>query len=66
MIGQECKHIETGHTGKITNKLNGNEKLPDQWGIYWYGGLEDKEHGDRIAKLGLLGYWNDQDKIESL
>jgi hypothetical protein len=59
----ECIHIETGHIGKITKELKGNDKFPDQWGIYWYGGLEGAEHAEKIKKLGSLPYWNDKDKI---
>ena len=55
MIGKECEHKETGHIGKICNELKATEKYPEQWGIFWYNGKQNK--------IGLLTYWIDKDKI---
>lgn len=56
MIGKRCKHIESGHIGKIKRELKGNDKFPDQWGIYW-------DSGKQIKEKGLCHYWQDQNKI---
>lgn len=63
MIGLKCKHIETGHIGRIIDELNNTEKFPEQWGIFWFGGNEGKEHGDMIKNVGLLNYWQNKSEI---
>lgn len=49
--GSEVRHHRHGHVGKITMETS------TDWGIYWYGGFEGKEHGDRIRQHGLLPFW---------
>lgn len=63
MIGRECIYIESGHMGKITQKLKGSDKFPDQWGIFWYDGRHSKEDAERNRTLGCLNFWQDKDKI---
>jgi len=66
MIGRECKHIKTGHIGKITKEMDGTKDFSDQWGIYWYSGTEGKEHATRIRTIGMLNHWQDKSIIEIL
>lgn len=53
----KCEHKETGAKGIINKEMKGNDKFPDQWGIFWTSGAN---HG----KYGTHSYWNDKDKIK--
>lgn len=50
-IGDEIRHYLHGHVGKITGEIEG------WWLIYWYGGCEGSEHGDRIRDYRLPPSW---------
>lgn len=54
----------TGHRGIINNYMTGNKKFSNQVGVYWYGGREGKEHGERIMKSGIPPYWVDHKEIK--
>lgn len=50
-IGSEIRLYKHGHVGKITREI------PGFWGVYWYGGLEGKDRGDRIREKGIPPSW---------
>jgi hypothetical protein len=56
MINSKCKHKITGQEGIIKGELKGNDKFPDQWGIYW-----TFQYNSEIPNHY---YWNDQQDIE--
>jgi hypothetical protein len=61
MIGEKCKHKDTGHIGIIRNELPSTNNYPEQWGIYWY---TNSDGSDQFKRLGYQEYWQDKEKIE--
>jgi len=58
IIGKKCRHKITGKEGIIKSELTGNEKFPNQLGIFWtftYDIYTPNHY-----------YWNDVDKIQIL
>ena len=53
-----CEHKESRKKGIIKNEMTGNERFPDQWGIFWTI-TYDKNTPNHY-------YWNDKDKITIL
>ena len=52
MLGYYCQS-KSGHLGIINREMEGNEKFPDQWGVFWLGG----------KRLIPSYYWNDKNLI---
>ena len=67
MIGKDCILKNYNLIGIIKAELPATDNYPEQWGIYWYGPLEDMDIGNHnagiIRKHGAPHYWNDKDSI---